>query len=102
MGDILTMVVSKSSMTTNEEIKKINYKLTKEIKDKIAAGESMCNIISDILEFEEMDVYDILDQIPESLISKIRKELAEKNFKIAEKEFPGLKNELLDESAFED
>ena len=85
-----------------DDTKKINYALTKSIKDKLAAGESICNIISDILEFDNMDVYDILEQIPESLITKIRKELAEKNFKIAEKEFPGLKNELLDESAFEE
>lgn len=80
--------------------KKINYALTKKIKDLIAKGESAINIVSDILEFENMDVYDILDQIPESLIKIIRKELAQKNFHIAEKEFPELYSEILDDDAF--
>lgn len=81
--------------------KNINHKLTKTIKEKLAKGESICNIISDILEFESgMDVYDILEQIPDHLVTTIKKELAEKKFKIAEKEFPGLKNELLDENSF--
>ena len=85
-------------MARKEKI--INYAMTKKIKDLVAGGASVINVIGDILAFENIDVYDILDQIPESLIKVIRKELAKKNYHIAEKEFPELRNVELEDDAF--
>jgi hypothetical protein len=80
--------------------KNIDWKLTKQIKEKIKSGEKILDIVSDMIKFEEIDAYDIVEKLPDSLITVIKKELAQKNYKIAKKDFPELNNDFLDDFLF--
>ena len=53
--------------------KNINAELTKRIEQTILKGESILNIVHDLIEFEEMDVYDIIESIPDNLVQKMKK-----------------------------
>lgn len=80
--------------------KEINKELTELIEKKIEMGGKIIDIISDLIKFDGYDEYDIIEQIPDYLVTKIRKELAEKNYKIAKGEFPELNNDFLDDFVF--
>ena len=81
------------------EPKQIDVKLTKRIKDLMKKGENIIDIIMDIVRFENMDVYDVLDKIPDHMIEKIKKAFAERNH-IAVDEFPEILNAKLDDDVF--
>ena len=80
--------------------KEINKELTQRIKDLMKKGEKIIDIIEDIIKFENMDVYDIVEQIPDSLVDKIKKELAERNHAIAKADCPEVYNAKLEDDAF--
>ena len=80
--------------------KEINKKLTKRIRDLMKKGEKIIDIIEDIMKFENIDVYDIVDQIPESLVDKIKTELAERNHAVARAECPEVYNAELEDDVF--
>lgn len=80
--------------------KEINKELTQRIKDLMKKGGKIIDIIEDIIKFENMDVYDIIEQIPDSLVDKIKKELAERNHAIAKADCPEVYNAKLEDDVF--
>lgn len=80
--------------------KEINRELTDLIEKKLELGGKIIDIISDLIKFDGYDEYDIIEQIPDYLVTKIRKELAQLNYKIAKNEFPELNNDFLDDYLF--
>jgi len=78
----------------------INNELTAKIEQLLAKNENILNILADIIEFEQIDAADIIEQIPDTLVEKIKRALAEKNYKIAQNEFPEFENNPLDDDAF--
>lgn len=96
----------------NNELKKlldcnknINQELTAKIRERYALGGKVCDIIEDIVKFDydgELDIFDVVEQIPPFFVNKIREELAERNYRSAKASSPWLKNNILDETAFGD
>lgn len=80
--------------------KNINTALVERIEKQLERGDDILCIVEDILEFEYMDVYDLIEQIPDSIVQKIKFRLAEKNYRIARKDFPELETEPLTDDIF--
>ena len=80
--------------------KEINRELTQLIEQKLVGNAKIIDIIADLIKFDNYDVYDIVEQIPDYLVTKIRKELAQLNYKVAKNEFPELNNDFLDDYLF--
>lgn len=80
--------------------KAINSDLTFRIEQLLTKNENILNILTDIMEFEQLDANDIIEQIPDTLVEKIKRALAEKNYKIAQNDFPEFENSPLEDDAF--
>ena len=66
----------------------INSELLNKIEVLMEKGESLKNIICDIVEFDGYDFQDVIDVLPDELLYKLKVELAQEGYKEAMKCVP--------------
>ena len=84
----------------NSRVKTINEVLTAKIEKLEASGNNLLDIFNDLIELDGYDAPDLIESLPDSIVYRLKLELAKRNFSEAKHVCPETKSKKISEDMF--